>query len=65
MKQEENPHGFGVLAWPKLILVFTKSGSRRDSLDQRLLHRLNFMSEVDMTLMLAWQNRGHSLPRLC
>lgn len=54
-----------VLAWPKLVLVFIKSGSRGESLDQRLMHRLNFMFEVDMTLMLAWQNQGHSLPRLC
>lgn len=54
-----------VLAWPKLILVLTKSGSGRDGLDQKLTHSLNFMLEVDMTLMLAWLNQDDSLPRLC
>lgn len=54
-----------VLAWPKLILVLTKSGSRRDGLDQKLTHSLNFTSEVDTTLKLAWLNQDHSLPRLC
>jgi len=62
---ERKSHIVLVLAWSNLILVVTTSGSRRDSLDERLMRRLSFMFEVDMTLTLAWQNQGHSLPRMC
>lgn len=61
---ERKIHMVLVLPWPKLILVFTTSGSERDSLDQRLMHKLNFMFGFEMTLILAWQNQDHSLPRL-